>query len=338
MRVFVAGASGGVGRRLVPMLVANGHEVVGTTRTPETVELLRRLGAKPVVVDGLDRSAVLAAVKQAEPEVVIHQMTGLTGIKSFKRFDDEFAVTNRLRTEGLDHLLEASRMVGAQRLVAQSFGNWNYARTGSKPKSEVDPLDPNPPAAMSRTLDTIRHLECALVDNDDIEGVALRYGNFYGPGAHIGQGGPFLDQIRKRRFPIVGNGAGVWSFIHYDDAAMAAMLAMDRGEPDIYNVSDDEPAPVSVWLPELAKILGAKPPRRVPVWLGKLVGGEPGVSLFTRIRGASNAKARRELGWQPLYPSWRDGFRHGLGDAPPPNDWVRTGRRALGNKDGRAAR
>ena len=323
MKVLVAGASGAVGRRMVPMLVTKGHEVVGTTRAPEAAGLLRRLGADSVVVDGLDRSGVLAAVMAAQPEVVIHQMTGLTGVTNFKKFDDEFAVTNRLRTEGLDYLLEAARAVGARRFIVQSYGNWNYERTGTRAKTEDDPFDSDPPATMTRTLAAIRYLESTVVDNDDIEGMALRYGNFYGPGAHIGEGGVFLDQIRKRRLPIIGDGAGVWSFIHYDDVAMATMLALDRGAPGIYNVADDEPAPVSVWLPELATILGAKPPRRVPVWLGKLAAGEAGVSMFTRIRGASNAKAKRELRWQPLYPSWRDGFRRGLGDTPPPADWVR---------------
>jgi nucleoside-diphosphate-sugar epimerase len=313
MKVFVAGASGALGRRLVPVLVGAGHEVVGMTRTPGTMGLLQELGAEPVVADGLDRAAVMRAVASAKPEVVIHEMTGLTGVKSFKKFDDEFALTNRLRTEGLDHLLAAARAVGARRLIAQSFGNWNYERVGSSVKTENDALDSNPPARMSRTLAAIRYLESKLAESSDIEGIALRYANFYGPGsAQFAEDGSFVDQVRKRRLPIIGDGAGVWSFIHYDDAATATTLAVDHGEPGVYNIADDEPAPVSVWLPELAEVLGAKPPRRVPVWLGRLVAGESGVSLFTRIRGASNAKAKRELGWQLIYPSWRDGFRHGL--------------------------
>jgi len=318
MKVFVAGASGALGRRLVPILVASGHEVVAMTRSPEKTESLRRLDAESVVADGLDKAAVMRAVARAEPEVVIHQMTGLTGAKSFRKFDDEFALTNRLRTEGLDHMLDAARAAGARRFIAQSFGNWNYERSGGSPKTEDDPLDPTPPAAMSRTLAAIRYLESAVAEQDGIEGVALRYGNFYGPGAHIGEGGAFLDQVRKRRLPIIGDGGGVWSFIHFDDAATATMLAMDRGEPGVYNVADDEPAPVAVWLPELAKTLGAKPPRRLPTWLGRLAAGEPGVSLFTQIRGASNAKAKRELRWQPIYPSWREGFRSGLAGTPLP--------------------
>lgn len=195
-------------------------------------------------------------------------------------------------------------------------------------KTKSDPLNPDPPAAMTRSLAAIRHLETTVVDNTDIEGVALRYGNFYGPGAHVGEGGPFLDQIRRRRFPIVGDGAGVWSFIHYDDVAMATMLAMDRGAPGIYNVLDDDPAQCRSGCPSSPGYLGRSRPRRVPAWLGRLVGGEAGVSMFTRIRGAANAKAKRELGWRLLYPSWRDGFRRGLGNTPPPSEWVQTGKPA----------
>jgi 2-alkyl-3-oxoalkanoate reductase len=321
MKVFVAGASGALGRRLVPVLVGAGHEVVGMTRSPDGTGVLRELGAEPVVADGLDKTAVVQAVTKAEPEVVIHEMTGLTGAKSFKKFDDEFALTNRLRTEGLDHLLDAARAVGARRFIAQSFGNWDYERAGSSMKTEDDPLDPSPPARMSRTLAAIRYLESRLAEDDGIDGIALRYANFYGPGsAQFADHGSIVDQVRKRKLPIIGDGAGVWSFIHYDDAATATMLAMDHGAPGVYNVADDDPAPVSVWLAELAAILGAKPPRRVPVWLGRLAAGEPGVSLFTRIRGASNAKAKRELGWQPIYPSWRDGFRRELAGAPPPSE------------------
>jgi nucleoside-diphosphate-sugar epimerase len=318
MKVFVAGASGALGRRLVPILAANGHEVVGMTRNPEATRKVRELGAEPVVADGLDRTAVMRAVLGAEPEVVIHEMTGLTGVKSFRKFDDEFALTNRLRTEGLDSLLDAARTAGARRFIAQSFGNWNYERTGGSVKTEDDPLDPSPPSRMSRTLAAIRYLESAVTQSDDIEGIALRYGNFYGPGsAQFAEQGSIVNQVRKRRLPIIGDGAGVWSFIHYDDAAAATMLAMDHGAPGVYNVADDDPAPVSVWLPELAEMLGANRPWRVPVWLGRLVAGEPGVSLFTQIRGASNTNAKRELGWQLIYPSWRDGFRWGLADTPP---------------------
>ncbi len=314
MKVFVAGASGALGRRLVPMLVASGHEVVAMTRTPVKAEGLRRMGATPVVADGLDLAAVVDAVVAAEPEVVIHQMTALTAIGNLKRFDEEFAVTNRLRTTGTDYLLDAARLAGARRFVAQSFGGWTYERSGGPVKTEDDPLDPEPPAAMRRTLEAIRYLESAVVGHDDLEGVALRYGGFYGPGSMLGEGGSLLEQVRKRRLPVIGDGGGVWSFAHLDDAATATLLAMTEGAPGIYNVSDDEPAPARVWLPDLAEAIGAGPPRRVPVWLGRMAAGDPGVSMFTQIRGTSNAKAKRELGWQPRYASWREGFRHGLGE------------------------
>ncbi len=314
MQVFVAGATGAIGQRLVPALLANGHEVVAMTRTPSKADGLRRLGAYPVVADGLDADAVTAAVRGAEPEVVVHQMTALTEVSNPRKFDAEFAVTNELRTRGTDLLLEAARAAGARRFVAQSFAGWPYARTGGPIKTEDDPLDPNPPAAMRRTLDAIRHVERAVLGAEGLEGLVLRYGGFYGRGAAMPQ--MMVEMIRKRRMPVVGDGAGVWSFVHIDDAAAATVAAVERGAPGIYNIVDDEPAPVSEWLPGLAAALGAKPPRHVPAWLGRLAGGEPTVSLMTRIRGASNAKAKRELGWTPRYASWREGFRRGLADAP----------------------
>jgi 2-alkyl-3-oxoalkanoate reductase len=259
------------------------------------------------------------AVTRAAPEVVVHHMTGLTGARSFKRFDDDFALTNRLRTQGTDHLLEAARASGAQRFIAQSYGNWNYARTGTMVKGEQDPLDPSPPANQRRSLEAIRYLEAAVLGAEGIEGVALRCGNFYGPGTGFALDGALAELVRRRRLPVIGDGAGVWSFVHMDDVAAATIAAIGHGAPGIYNVVDDEPAPVAVWLPELARALGARPPRRVPVWLGRLVAGEVGVSMMTQIRGASNAKAKRELGWRPRYPSWREGFRTGLaGDLPLP--------------------
>ena len=312
MKVFVAGATGAVGAQLVPQLVAGGYEVFAMTRSPQHGEALRAAGAEPVVADALDRSAVMRAVQQAEPEVIIHQLTALTGVKNYKKFDDEFALTNRLRTEGTDNLLEAARAVGARRFIAQSFGNWNYARTGTGLKTEDDPLDPNPPQNQVKSLEAIRHLESAVTGTAGIEGVALRYGNLYGPGTGFGPDGDIVATIRKRGLPLVGNGAGVWSFIHVNDAASAAALAIGKGAPGIYNIADDEPAPVSVWLPDLAKVLGAKPPMRIPVWLARLVVGDVGVSMMTQIRGASNAKAKRELGWQPGYKTWREGFRKDL--------------------------
>ena len=316
MRVFVAGATGAVGKRLVPLLVSQGHDVVAMTRSPDRAGAIREVGAEPVVADGLDRDAVSAAVIHTRPEVVIHQMTALGGQVNLKRFDQEFAMTNRLRTEGLDHLIAAARSAGASRVIAQSYGNWNFERTGGPVKSEDDPLDANPVPVMRETLAAIRYLESALASAEGIEGIALRYGNLYGPGTGLAEDGAITELIRKRRFPIVGSGTGMWSFTHVDDAAGAAIAAMGRGAPGVYNAGDDEPAPASVWLPELARVLGAKPPRHVPVWLGRLVAGEVAVSMFTKIRGGSNAKAKRELGWQLVFPSWRQGFRQGLAEIP----------------------
>jgi 2-alkyl-3-oxoalkanoate reductase len=313
MRVFVAGATGAVGKRLVPALLAAGHQVVAMTRTPGKVAALSAMGADPIVADGLDRDAVMRAVAGAVPEVVIHQMTGLTGMKNLKKFDAEFAMTNRLRTEGTDNLLAAAQAAGVRRIVAQSYGNWNYERTGTSPKTEDDPLDPDPPANQRETLKAIEYLERAVTQTPGIEGIALRYGNFYGPGTDIAVGGSIAEQVRKGRLPIVGDGAGIWSFSHTDDAAAAAMAAAERGAPGVYNIVDDDPAPVAVWLPELARAVGGRPPRHVPVWLGRLFVGDVGVSMMTRIRGVANGKAKRELGWKPSYQSWREGFERGLG-------------------------
>jgi len=319
MRIFVAGASGAIGKRLVPLLVENGHAVVGTTRSPEKVESLRAGGAEPAVVDLLDPEAVTAAVRSARPEVVVHEATALatTSLTNMRKFDDEFAPTNRLRIEGTDHLLAAARTAGAHRFVAQSFAGWPYAREGGPVKSEDDPLDPNPPKAMRRTLAAIGHLETVVVGAEGIEGVVLRYGGLYGPGTSLstGEGDIYVDQIRKRRFPVVGGGGGLWSFVHIDDAVSATLAAIERGTRGIYNIVDDEPAPVSEWLPALAMAVGAKPPRRIPARLGRLLAGEAALAVMTEVRGAANAKAKRELGWQPQYASWRQGFREGL--APP---------------------
>jgi 2-alkyl-3-oxoalkanoate reductase len=315
MKVFVAGASGAVGARLIPQLVANGHEVVAMTRSSHKAQEIRELGAEPVVADGLDRSAVIEAVGGAGPEAVIHQMTALASAKSFRKFDQEFALTNRLRTEGLDHLIEAAQQVHATRFVAQSYGNWNYERAGGGLKRETDRLDPDPPRNQRASLAAIRYLEEKVTSAEGVEGLALRYGNFYGPGTGIALDGEIAELVRKRRLPIIGDGAGVWSFIHLDDVATATCAALERGAPGIYNVVDDEPVAARVWIPELATVLGAKPPRRVPTWVGRIAAGEVGVSMMTQIRGTSNEKAKRELGWQPRYASYREGFRMGLGDA-----------------------
>ena len=317
MRIFVAGATGAIGRRLVPPLVSSGHTVIGTTRTGRKGDALRAAGAVPVELDALDREAVREALVRSEPEVVVHQLTALAGFTDFRRFEEGFALTNRLRTEGTDNLIAGMREVGARRLVAQSFAGWPHARTGGPVKTEEDPLDPNPPEALRSTLEAIKHLERATLQTEGIEGTVLRYGGFYGPGTSLGEGGFQLDGIRRRRFPIVGAGSGVWSFIHIDDAAAATVAAVERARPGIYNVVDDEPAPVAEWLPALAEAIGAKPPRRVPVWLARLFVGEHGVVMMTEGRAASNAKVKRDLGWQPNYSSWRDGFRSGLGNIAP---------------------
>ena len=301
MRVFVAGATGAIGGRLVPQLIERGHEVTGTSRSPGKAERLRAQGALALVLDLLDPAAVSEVVVAARPEAIVHEATALAGMSDVKHFDRSFATTNRLRTGGTDALLAAAREAGVERFVAQSYAGWPYAREGGAVKTEDDPLDPDPVPAMSETLAAIRHLEARVADAG---GIVLRYGGLYGAPDDAQ-----LELVRRRRFPIVGDGGGVWSYVHLDDAAAATVLALERGEPGIYNVVDDEPAPVREWLPALAEAIGAKPPRRVPRWLGWVAAGESGVALMTETRGASNAKAKRELGWTLRYPSWRRGFR-----------------------------
>jgi 2-alkyl-3-oxoalkanoate reductase len=320
MKVFLAGATGAIGRALVPQLVARGHEVVGMTRSASKQDLLRGLGARPVLADALDPDAVAQAVASAEPEVIVHELTALSEPMSIRdaRHPDRslaFTMTNRLRTEGTDHLLAAGRAVGARRFVAQSFAAWRFARTGGPVQTEADPLDPNPPAALRAGLAGILHVERAVTTIEWGEGLVLRYGGFYGPGTTISLAADaqMAAPIRKRRFPIVGDGGGVWSYVHIEDAAAATVAAVERGQPGIYNIVDDEPAPVREWLPVLASALDAKPPRRIPRWLGRLAAGEAATLMMTEVRGASNEKAKRELGWQLRYPSWRQGFAQGLG-------------------------
>jgi nucleoside-diphosphate-sugar epimerase len=271
--------------------------------------MLAAAGAKPVIADGLDRGHVITEVTRARPDAVVHQMTALSGDLDMRRFARTFAQTNRLRTEGTDHLLEAAREAGATRFVAQSFAGWPYAREGGPVKTEEDRLDPKPPPALRTTLDAIRYLEAVVTSADKIDGLILRYGGFYGPGTSLGRDGVQTEMVRKRRFPIVGDGNGIWSLVHIDDVASATADAVERGEAGIYNVVDDQPAPVREWIPYLAEMLGAKPPRRLPAWLARLVAGEHAVALMTTIRGASNAKAKRELGWELRYPTWREGFK-----------------------------
>jgi 2-alkyl-3-oxoalkanoate reductase len=303
LRIFIAGASGTLGRRLVPQLIDRGHHVVGTTRS--NPDLVRELGAEPVVVDPLDRAALVAAVVAAEPDVVVHQLTALTGIGLDRNFDKTFAMTNRLRTEGTDNLIAAARAAGARRLVWQSYAGWPYARDGAGLKAEDDPLDPDPPADARESLAAIRHLETAVTGAEGMEGVVLRYGGFYGPGTSIDEGGTHVELIRKRKFPVGGNGAGVWSFVHIDDAAAATVAAIEGSQTGIYNVVDDAPAPISEWLPEMAAALGSPPPRHLPGWLVRLAAGAQAHAMMTVVRGASNAKAKRELGWRPAH-TWRE--------------------------------
>jgi 2-alkyl-3-oxoalkanoate reductase len=309
MRVFVAGASGAIGTRLVPQLIDRGHEVIGTFNSPSNAERVRALGAEPVTLDLLDPHAVRKAVLAAEPEAIVHQATALSNVGDLKHFDRTFALTNRLRTEGTDALLAAAREAGVRRFVAQSFASLRYARVGGPVKTEDDPLDPTPVPSQRETNAAMRHLDQAVTDAG---GIALRYGGFYGA-ANDG----LLKFVHKRQFPIVGDGAGVFSFIHLDDAAAATVLALEHGRVGIYNIVDDEPAPVREWLPVLADVLGAKPPRHVPRWLARLIAGEGAVLMGTESRGASNAKAKRELGWTLRYPSWRQGFPAAYGHQKP---------------------
>jgi 2-alkyl-3-oxoalkanoate reductase len=308
MRIFVAGATGAVGRPLVAALIAAGHSVVAMTRRAGKAEAIKRMGAEPAIADGLDPVAVEAAVGSAKPDIVIHQMTDLAGMTDLRHFDRAFATTNQLRTRGTDYLLAAAREAGVKRLIAQSYCGWTYDRSGEPVKTEADPLDVDPPEELRRTLEAIQYLEGTVAGSANPEGIVLRYGAFYGPDTGM-LSRPMIDQVRHRRVPLIGGGGGRWSFIHVEDAASAAVAAIERGRPgEIYNIVDDEPAPVSEWLPALATLLGARPPIRVPAWLGRLFAGEHVVSMMTEVRAGSNAKAKRELGWQPAHPSWRQGF------------------------------
>jgi nucleoside-diphosphate-sugar epimerase len=322
MHVFVAGASGAIGAPLVTQLVEAGHEVTGTFRNPGHRERVRALGAEPVALDLLDARAVRAAVLAAAPDAIVHQATALSDLDFSRNFDRGFAQTNRLRTAGTDALLAAAREAGVRRIVAQSFASALYARTGGPVKAEDDPLDTNPVPTMRETNAAVRHLDAAVVAAG---GIALRYGGFYGADSDALPG-----PVRKRQFPIVGDGGGIFSFIHLDDAAAATVLALERGEPGAYNIVDDEPAAAREWLPVLAAILGAKPPRRVPRWLARLFAGDAAVMLGTESRGAANAKAKRELGWTLRYPSWRDGFVAAYGAGATPESRPRTATRGTG--------
>jgi nucleoside-diphosphate-sugar epimerase len=302
MRVFVAGASGAIGRRLVPQLIGAGHQVIGTHNSPSSAELLRKLGARPVKLDLLDAAAVRKAVLETEAEAIVHEATALADLKFARNMDKVTAKTSELRTKGTDALLAAARDAGVHRFVAQSVATFSrYAREGGPVKTEDDPLDTTPPKHFDRSAAALEYLEQAVTG---FGGIALRYGAFYGA-----DNDGAVEPVLKRQFPIVGDGGGVWSWVHLDDAAAATVLALSHDGPAIYNIVDDEPAPVREWLPVLAEALGAKPPRRVPTWLARLLAGDAVTVMSTEARGASNAKAKRELGWTLRYPTWREGFR-----------------------------
>jgi nucleoside-diphosphate-sugar epimerase len=308
MRVFVAGSTGAIGRQLVPRLVSAGHEVHGMTRSESKRAMLDELGAVPVVADALDPDQVADAVARARPEVIVHQLTAIGAVDT-RHMERDFAQTNRLRTEGTDNLLAAGQAVGVRRFVAQGVAAYGaYVRTGGPIKTEEDPFDPTPPREMRANLAAIRHLEDAVLGAGWTEGIVLRYGVFYGPGTSLAPGAEQFELVRKRKYLVVGDGGGVWSFIHVADAAEATVAAIERGTRGVYNVVDDDPAAVSEWLPALAQTLGAKKPMRVPWFIGRLAAGETGLVMMTEIRGASNAKAKRELSWSPAHASWRQGF------------------------------
>ena len=320
MKIFVAGATGALGRVLVPQLVAGGHDVVGMTRSASKQDLVRSLGARPVVADALDPEAVALAVAAAEPEVIVHQLTALSGPVSARemRHPDRSSaaiMTNRLRTEATDHLLAAGRAVGARRFVAQSFGAFRFARNGGPVLTEADPMHPDdPPTPLQSAQAGFLYLEKAVTSIEWGAGLALRYGGFYGPGTSISLApdAEMAAPVRKRRLPIIGEGGGVLSYVHIEDAAAATVAAVERGARGVYYVVDDDPAPQREWLPVLADALEAKPPRRIPRWVARLAAGEAATAMMTETKGASNEKAKRELGWTPRYPSWRQGFRDGL--------------------------
>jgi nucleoside-diphosphate-sugar epimerase len=314
MRVLVAGATGAMGTELVPRLADAGHEVFAMVRSESTKARAAQLGAVPVIADALDRAQVEAAVRQAAPEVIIDQLTAIGRIDT-RHFERSFAATNRLRIDGTDNLLAAARATGVRRFVAQSNGAFTYSRTGGPVKSEEDSLDRSPVSQMASMIAAIEHLEKNVLGAAWTEGIVLRYGGFYGPGTSLAPGSEQLEMIRSRRFPVVGDGGGVWSFIHVADAADATVAAVESGGRGVYNIVDDDPATVAEWLPELAALLGAKEPMRVPRFVGRLAAGRAGVVLMTELRGASNAKAKRELGWTLRYPSWRQGFKEELAAA-----------------------
>ncbi|WP_223691427.1 NAD-dependent epimerase/dehydratase family protein [Leifsonia poae] len=311
MKVFIAGATGAVGSRLVPLFAAAGHEVTGTSRSLEGARLITAAGGHGVVMDGRDVDSIRRAVLNAQPDVIVHELTALAGGMNLKKIDTSFAVTNELRTRATDALLDAGQQAGTTRYIVQSFTGWTNEHAGAQVKSELDPLDPNPAAASRQTLAAIAHTETVTLAAG---GLVLRYGPLYGPAQSLGTGGEMLELVRKGRMPIVGGGGGVWSFCHIDDAASATVAAATRGASGLYNIVDDDPAAVAEWLPELASAAGGRKPMRIPAWAARPLIGDFGVQWMTTARGSSNAKAKAALGWSPTYASWRDGFRNGLGE------------------------
>lgn len=327
MKILVAGASGAMGRALVPLLVRAGHDVVGMVQRPRSAEVVHALGAEPRTADALDATAVLNCFREVRPQMVIHQLTAIPAALDMRQFDRDFALTNLLRTEGTRHLLAAAVDVGATHFIAQSFAGWTYGRSGNgssknqtktRLKTEEDAFDPNPPARVRTTLDALKALERAVLAETRVTGTVLRYGAFYGPHTSIAKDGSIVQAVRRRKLPLVGDGAGVWSFVHIEDAASATAAAVEAGRGGVYNVVDDEPAPVSEWLSFLAHCAHAQPPRQVPAWMARLLIGEHVVAVMNEIRGVSNGKIKRELDWTPRWPSWREGFRDVLKTAALP--------------------
>ena len=309
MKVFITGATGAIGYWLIPQLKERGHEIVASVRSTANAERLRPMGVESVILDLLDPAAVQLAVSTSRADAIIHEATALAGVANLKHFDRSFAHTNELRTRATDHLVSAARASGVRRLVAQSYTGWPYGRGGTLIKTEDDPLDPYPLPSMRESLHAIKHLEHAVVGAG---GIALRYGAFYGAADD-----PMLALVRKRMFPIVGDGGGVWSWVHLEDAAAATVLAIERGASGVYNIADDDPAPAREWLPAIAEVIGAPAPRRIPRFLARLFAGEAVVSMMTEVRGVSSAKAKRELGWTPRHPTWRRGFAEAYGHLEP---------------------
>ena len=305
VRVLIAGAAGVIGHPLTKILVAAGHDVVAVTRSASRRDLLRAAGAEPVICDALDAAALAGAVRAARPDAVVNQLTALPSRISPRRIARDIAATNRLRSEGARNLMAAAARAGVGHVVAQSLA-FAYAPGGDGLRRESDSLHAGAPGAFAQAVRAVGDLERETLGTAGVRGAVLRYGYFYGPGTSYAAGGSIAADVRRRRFPIVGSGSGVFSFIHVSDAARATLAAVEKRAEGIYNIVDDEPAPVTEWLPAYARMLGAPAPRRVPVWLGRMLGGSYAVYLMTEMPGAANGYAKAALGWQPLRSSWRE--------------------------------